>query len=204
LYATRSTLLAAAFRVVCKRPGRRQAATHTKSARVWTSPQLLSRSVASSHITRHREEHVTNNVLAILFVFLIGTGLSEAQTIGAVAAPSGAAASVRPDSARGSQISESARREALAFVQRNNLARDVTMSGLAQGGPSRKRHSIYFPIKVGAGVGCGSGATLAYFISPHMGDPAPNPGARRATAMAESCVVGSLMGAGLGYLIAAH
>ena len=151
---------------------------------------------------------MTNNVLAILFVFLIGTGLSQAQTIGAVAAPSGAAASApdRLDSARGSQISESARREALAFVQRNDLGRDMSIWGVrfAQGGTSRKRHSIYFPIKVGAGVGCGSGATLAYFISPHMGDPAPNPGARRATAMAESCVVGSLMGAGIGYLIAAH
>jgi hypothetical protein len=75
----------------------------------------------------------------------------------------------------------------------------------AQGGTSPTRHSIYFPIKVGAAVGCGTGATLAYFISPYVGGPGPQTaGDVRQSAMIKSCVVGGLLGAGIGYLIATH
>jgi hypothetical protein len=149
---------------------------------------------------------MTNNVFSVLMV-VIGLGLFEAQTSAAAdVAPSGAAAfaTVQVRSVQPGRISESARREVLALVQRNDLGRDTSMLGVrfAQGGTSRKRHSIYFPIKVGAGVGCASGATLAYLIWPYTGDPGVRPGPT--TAMVESCVVVGLIGAGIGYLIAAH
>ena len=66
----------------------------------------------------------------------------------------------------------------------------------------RRSRNAWFPVKVGALVGCGAGAILGFTLSPHYGDTRPFGPAERAKATLGMCAVVGAFGAVVGYVIA--
>ena len=88
------------------------------------------------------------------------------------------------------------------YLSANGVPRLETGEPAIQQARQSRSRSPWFPVKVGAIVGCGTGAVLGFTLSPYVGDPGPFGAAQRLKATAEMCVILGAAGAVVGFLIA--